>query len=573
MDQVYAMYTSYFGLKEKPFSIAPNPRYLYMSEQHQDALAHLLYGLQEGDGFVLLTGDIGTGKTTLCRSLLEQIPDHVKIAYIFNPKLSALDLLLSICDEFKIPLPNKDSPPSIKQVIDKINLYLLKQHAQGKQCVLIIDEAQNLDIDVLEQIRLLTNLETNSKKLLQIILIGQPELRTLFCKPEMEQLAQRITARYHIGPLSCKELENYLNHRIFIAGGSHRPLFNKGAIKELHKVTRGIPRLINTVADRALLAAYVGMQHEVAKKDIRKSARELLNLTRSPRKISFLNIQTLFHTAVLISCLLVLALVLNDHLKLKPLSFLSHPLVQQDPSAHLIPNDTQLATDTQNSALSVHQARLDHPSEKTDSTPVEISNNQHLLDAQKAVLQRWGITATVTKNTDFCAIAKENWLECLQGEKTLDALIKLNHPAVVELMGQNSKSYHAALNEIKQGHAEIIVGTEIHSMTLAELQQQWTGKFELLWRPPQHYQEISANPDYNSIQTMEWFRTQLALVQRNTMTTQAVYIAPVEKQIKQFQRESGLDPDGLIGPETIIVLTNLLKNSNSPLLTNIREAS
>jgi general secretion pathway protein A len=567
------MYTSYFGLKEKPFSIAPNPRYLYMSEQHQDALAHLLYGLQEGDGFVLLTGDIGTGKTTLCRSLLEQIPDHVKVAYIFNPKLSALDLLLSICDEFKIALPNKDSPPSIKQVIDKINLYLLKQHAQGKQCVLIIDEAQNLGIDVLEQIRLLTNLETNSKKLLQIILIGQPELRTLFCKPEMEQLAQRITARYHIGPLSCKELENYLGHRIYIAGGSHRPLFNKGAIKELYKVTRGIPRLINTVADRALLAAYVGMQHEVVKKDIRKSAHELLDLTRSPRKISFLNTQTLFHLLVLISCLLVLTLILNDHLKLNPLSFLDRPVSQKDPTTYIIPNDARFNTETQHSALSVHPSRLDHAPEKTDTTPVELSNNQLLLDAQQAVLQRWGITATVTKNADFCVIAKENWLQCLQGEKTVDALIKLNHPAVVQLRGENGTSYHAALNEIKQGHAEIIVGTEIHSMTLAQLQQQWTGKFELLWRPPQHAQGVSANPDYHSIQTMEWFRTQLTLAQRNTMTNQAVYIAPVEKQIKQFQRESGLDPDGLIDPETIIVLTNLLKNSNSPLLTKTREAS
>lgn len=564
------MYTSYFGLKEKPFSIAPNPRYLYMSEQHQDALAHLLYGLQEGDGFVLLTGDIGTGKTTLCRSLLEQIPDHVRIAYIFNPKLSALDLLLSICDEFKIILP-KDTHPSIKQIIDKINLYLLKQHTQGKQCVLIIDEAQNLDIDVLEQIRLLTNLETNSKKLLQIILIGQPELRTLFCKPEMEQLAQRITARYHIGPLSCKEIENYLRHRIYIAGGSHRLLFNKGAIKELYKVTRGIPRLINTVADRALLAAYVGMQHEVAKKDIRKSAHELLDLTRSPKKPFFLSARTLFHTLVLISCLLVLALILGDHRNLNPLSFLNRSL--QNPTTYVIPNGTRFTTETQNSALSAHQSRPDHVPEKTNTVPVNILSNQLLFDAQKAVLQRWGITATMTKKADFCAIAKENWLKCLRGEKTLDALIKLNHPAVVKLVGQNNKPYHAVLNEIKQDHAELIVGTEVQSVTLAELQQQWTGKFELLWRPPQQTQELSANPDYNSLQTMEWFRAQLTLIQRNTMTNQAVYIAPVEKQIKQFQRESGLDPNGLIDPETIIVLTNSLENSHSPLLTNTREAS
>lgn len=363
------MYTRHFGLKEKPFSIAPNPRYLYMSEQHQDALAHLLYGLQEGDGFVLLTGDIGTGKTTLCRSLLEQLPDHIEIAYIFNPKLSALDLLLSICDEFKIALPASHTAPSIKQVIDRINLYLLQQHAQGRQSVLIIDEAQNLDADVLEQIRLLTNLETNSKKLLQIILIGQPELRQLFAKPELEQLAQRITARYHIGPLSYPDLQNYVNHRIYIAGGSARPLFSNSALKELHKVSRGIPRLINTIADRAMLAAYVATQHEVTKNNVRKAAHELLDTKYLTRTRHYFNFQTLFQTVVFLSCLaLILAFIADHYFKIDAFKFFNHTTTQQNEkklkSSSLALDTRHFTTAVQHSALSSDQTRTEF--EKTN---------------------------------------------------------------------------------------------------------------------------------------------------------------------------------------------------------------
>src|ERR1017187_9572946 len=221
------MYAPFFGLNQKPFSIAPDPRYLFMSERHREALAHLLYGVTgrggagAGGGFVLLTGDIGTGKTTICRCFLEQIPADCHVAYIFNPKLSVIELLQSICEEFHIVLaPGGSSPPTAKDYIDALNVFLLRSHAAGHSSVLIIDEAQNLAPEVLEQLRLLTNLETHERKLLQIVLIGQPELRAMLARPELEQLAQRVIARFHLDALNASESRQYIQHRLSVAGHS-----------------------------------------------------------------------------------------------------------------------------------------------------------------------------------------------------------------------------------------------------------------------------------------------------------------------------------------------------------------
>ena len=216
------MYQSYFGLVEAPFSIAPDPHYLYMSEHHQEALATLLYGVRGDGGFVLLTGEVGAGKTTICRHLLEQVPEACDLAYIFNPKLTVVELLSSICDEFGIKYPKSNI--SIKLFVGLINDYLLAGHAKGRRAVLIIDEAQNLSVDVLEQMRLLTNLETLQRKLLQIILIGQPELIVMLERPELRQLAQRIVARHHLGSLNKKEVAAYVRHRLDVSG-AQRQLF------------------------------------------------------------------------------------------------------------------------------------------------------------------------------------------------------------------------------------------------------------------------------------------------------------------------------------------------------------
>jgi general secretion pathway protein A len=252
------MYAQYFGLEREPFSIAPDPKFLFMSERHREALAHLMYGVRRsGGGFVLLTGEIGAGKTTVCRALLNQMPKRCNVAYVFNPKLSALELLQTVCEEFHVPVQaSAGDAPTAKDYIDGFNQFLLRTHAVGQNNVLIVDEAQNLEPDTLEQLRLLTNLETDERKLLQIVLIGQPELRELLARPELEQVSQRVIARYHLEALSLRETAGYVRHRMAVAGLVKAMPFSKPAIKRIHERARGVPRRINLLADRALLGAY-----------------------------------------------------------------------------------------------------------------------------------------------------------------------------------------------------------------------------------------------------------------------------------------------------------------------------
>jgi general secretion pathway protein A len=271
------MYAQFFGLAQAPFSIAPDPRYLFMSERHREALAHLLYGVR-GGGFVLLTGEIGAGKTTVCRCFLERIPKRCNVAYIFNPKLTVEELLRTICEEFQVPIEHLGAgAATLKDHVDALNAFLLRMHSIGRNNVLIIDEAQNLSPDVLEQLRLLTNLETHERKLLQIILIGQPELRRMLRRPDLEQLAQRVIARYHLRALDMKETAAYVRHRMSVAGLTTPLPFDRGALKRIHQLSRGVPRRINLLCDRALLGAFATSQARVDVRIVERAAREVFD--------------------------------------------------------------------------------------------------------------------------------------------------------------------------------------------------------------------------------------------------------------------------------------------------------
>jgi len=274
------MYQRYFDLADAPFSIAPDPRYLFLSDKHREALAHLLYGVGDQGGFVLLTGEVGTGKTTLCRSLLQQIPEQTDVAYIINPRQSINQLLQSICDELHIEY---QSGRTSRDLVDDLNAFLLRAHAAGRNTLLIIDEAQNLQVDVLEQLRLLTNLETNEKKLLQLVLLGQPELSELLAKPQLRQLAQRVTARFHLGPLDRAEVGQYIAHRLSVAGCA-KTLFSEAAVTAVYRSSRGIPRLVNQLCDRSLLGVYATNGDTVTRAIAKTSSREvLLQGAASPR--------------------------------------------------------------------------------------------------------------------------------------------------------------------------------------------------------------------------------------------------------------------------------------------------
>lgn len=275
------MYKSFFGIKANPFSIAPDPHFLYMSEGHREALAHLRYGLGEGGGFVLLTGEVGTGKTTVCRCILEQVPEDTNIAFVVNPKLSAQELLATICDELRIEYPETCG---LKILIDRLNAYLLAAHARGQRTVLIIDEAQNLTYEVLEQVRLLTNLETNQERLLQIVLLGQPELQEILAQPELRQVAQRIAARHHLGPLTAAETTAYVWHRLAVAG-MEQSVFALPALDEVYRLSGGTPRMINLVCDRALLGAYGKGVRLVDRSLVREAACQVFGPKVAPRLV------------------------------------------------------------------------------------------------------------------------------------------------------------------------------------------------------------------------------------------------------------------------------------------------
>jgi general secretion pathway protein A len=259
---------------ERPFAITPNPRFVYLSQRHQDAwpICCMASGSGGSGGFVQLTGEVGTGKTTLCRLVLEQVPEHTRIALILNPMLSPPELLRAICVELEIDL--KGAGKSMQKLQDRLNRFLLDRHADGERVVLIIDEAQNMSREALEQVRLLTNLETATDKLLQIILLGQPELRLLLARPELRQLAQRITARYHLDPLNRSETEYYVRHRLAVAGAERCP-FTSDGLKALYKRADGVPRLINIIADRALMAGYAHEMERIGARVVREAAREV----------------------------------------------------------------------------------------------------------------------------------------------------------------------------------------------------------------------------------------------------------------------------------------------------------
>lgn len=530
------MYRKYFGLGEAPFSIAPDPRYLYMSERHQEALAHLLYGISGDGGFVLLTGEIGAGKTTICRCLLEQIPPNCDIAYIFNPKLTVEELLSTICTEFGVAYPAGRT--TVKTFVDNINAYLLDAHARGRQAVLIIDEAQSLSVDVLEQMRLLTNLETNQRKLLQIILVGQPELAEMLARPELRQLAQRIVARYHLGPLAKSEVAAYVRHRLEIAG-AQQPLFPTSLTGRLFSLSQGVPRLINVLCDRALLGAYLQGRERVDRTTLTQAAREVFfqPVSRRRRLLDFFSIWK------------------NPSQVTAPALPVHHPASldkQTAPQPHIVKSagGADLAKLAVTAPSTASSAPLTDDAEWLAAHPRVRSKTV----AYAALFRAWG---AAYRKADTGSQAAQLGLRCHAARGGLDELRDLNRPAILRLRDRKGREFYATLTALDDNTATFDVGVSSQSITTRTLATQWTSDYTMLWRlPPSVRENIWPGERGPAVQ---WLHRQLALAQGTPEVTadDQVFDDVMVSHVKTFQRAHGLIPNGDIGMQTLMRLTSL----------------
>jgi general secretion pathway protein A len=601
------MYAQHFGLSKDPFSIAPDPRFLFMSEKHREALAHLLYGVGGGGGFVLLTGEIGAGKTTVCRAFLEQIPAHCDVAYIFNPKLTVAELLRSVCEEFrvKLPVPANGRDLTIKEHVDALNAFLLAAHAGGRSALLIIDEAQSLAAEVLEQLRLLTNLETHERKLLQIILIGQPELRDMLARPGLEQLAQRVIARYHLRALTAGETVRYVQHRLAVAGGGASVPFEPDAMSRLFQLTGGVPRRINLLAGRSLLGAYAKGQEKVSRSTVEGAAREVFDM-RKPRPSSrgsrtggtldsapassysgrgaagaVMAKPAAWPWALgvavglgLVGGLGVGAWAWRDVIRgADPAATPAGPgaaatapapgasAVTAKPgaggnaaatsaaagagSSGLVPGPRAgagaLAPAVNGAAGAGTAARLDEPAAL-------------LAAAWSDEAQAWRALAVAWKaplaEGDACAAAAQAGLACFRTRGGLAAVRQLDRPGVVTLRARDDapsqSTGYALLVALDEQVATLQTQGRHWRLSPAALATLWRGDFGTLWRTPPGWREAEGAL---AARTRIWVQERLAAAGQTSKATQ-----PLRERIWAYQVAQGLQPDGLAGPMTMMQL-------------------
>ncbi len=531
------MYTSFFGLNEKPFSITPDPRYLFLSERHAEALAHLVYGVNEAGGFIQLTGEVGTGKTTVVRSLLAQAPKHAEIALILNPRMTPAEFLLAICEELGITVPAA-SATSLKDLVDLLSRHLLRAHAEGKRIVLVVDEAQNLSPEVLEQVRLLTNLETETQKLLQIILIGQPELRELLGRTDLRQLAQRITGRYHLDPLSGEEAAAYVRHRLRVAGAT-REILTSSALREVQRLSGGVPRLINIICDRALLGAFTEDRHVASASVVRRAAGEVFGRSIQPAWLPWA-VGSGAAAAAVVSAVLLVPLFWKDS---------PEAAVAKAPASA----PAEPATPPAPPAPSLDQLLAQFPAE---------TNPDHAFNKLFAL---WGLRY-VAGQVDPCTQAQQSGLECLTQRGSLAQLKLFNRPAVLNVVDSQGNGHQVVLAGLDDEHALVDLGGAQREVGIGDLSGSWFGDYVLLWRPAVGGSQPLALGARDA--RVKWLRESLRRVNGLPAEDPASdrYDAALVTQVEDFQRRHRLAVDGIAGVQTQVALDAALNDSTTPFL-------
>jgi general secretion pathway protein A len=558
------MYTSFFGLAEKPFAITPDPRYLYLSERHAEALAHLLYGINESGGFIQLTGEVGTGKTTVVRTLLSRVPHHADVAVILNPRVTPVEFLLTICEELGLEIADADRD-SVKQMVDALNRRLLQAHAAGRRIIVLVDEAQNLSFEVLEQVRLLTNLETPTQKLLQIILIGQPELRDLLDQTELRQLAQRITGRYHLMPLSREETKGYVRHRLRVAGAAEE-IFTPAALTEVHRLSSGIPRVINVACDRALLGAYTQETRRITATLVRRAAGEVYGRRFLPTWLGWMagGVGTLVLSAGLFTAwqlwhVQITALLTSVAVPTRAATVLRHAPtaaaalpVAAPPAALPVSAATVAPAVAAPPLASIHDLLAANSASTTDTA------------AFRRLLSLWG--TAMADDKDPCGHARKSGLACLEQRGSWAQVRALNRPAILTLTDDAGQRHRVVLSALDDKYATLDLGEHNHRVALDDLSRDWFGDFTVIWKPKTlRTRLLSVGMQGDEVR---WLRRSLNALGGGASDPEHadVFDEQLAIAVQNFQREHRLNVDGIAGLQTQVVLDTALAEPGSPML-------
>jgi general secretion pathway protein A len=558
------MYTSFFGLAEKPFAITPDPRYLYLSERHAEALAHLLYGINESGGFIQLTGEVGTGKTTVVRTLLSRVPHHADVAVILNPRVTPVEFLLTICEELGLEIADADRD-SVKQMVDALNRRLLQAHAAGRRIIVLVDEAQNLSFEVLEQVRLLTNLETPTQKLLQIILIGQPELRDLLDQTELRQLAQRITGRYHLMPLSREETKGYVRHRLRVAGAAEE-IFTPAALTEVHRLSSGIPRVINVACDRALLGAYTQETRRITAALVRRAAGEVYGRRFLPTWLGWMagGVGTLVLSAGLFTAwqlwhVQITALLTSVAVPTRAATVLRHAPtaaaalpVAAPPAALPVSAATVAPAVAAPPLASIHDLLAANSASTTDTA------------AFRRLLSLWG--TAMADDKDPCGHARKSGLACLEQRGSWAQVRALNRPAILTLTDDAGQRHRVVLSALDDKFATLDLGEHNHRVALDDLSRDWFGDFTVIWKPKTlRTRLLSVGMQGDEVR---WLRRSLNALGGSASDPEHadVFDEQLAIAVQNFQREHRLNVDGIAGLQTQVVLDTALAEPGSPML-------
>jgi general secretion pathway protein A len=549
------MYTSFFGLSEKPFAITPDPRYLYLSERHAEALAHLLYGINESGGFIQLTGEVGTGKTTVVRTLLSRVPHHADVAVILNPRVTPVEFLLTICEELGLGIAEADRD-SVKQMVDALNRRLLSGHAEGRRIIVLVDEAQNLSIDVLEQVRLLTNLETPTQKLLQIILIGQPELRELLDRTDLRQLAQRITGRYHLKPLSREETKGYVRHRLRVAGATE-DIFTPAALAELHRLSQGIPRVINVACDRALLGAYTQEVKKINAGLVRRAAGEVYGRRFLPTWLGWV-----VGSFGLVALAGTLFLGWQFWLQSSPIFSAARA---PKSAAAARPATTPATAPAAQPVVPAPLATVPAPKLTSVKALLE-ANEANTTDAAafRRLLSLWG--TALSDDRDPCGQAAKAGLSCLEQRGSWTQVRTLNRPAILTLTDERGQRHRVVLSSLDDRTATLNLGEHNEKVSIDDLSRDWFGEFTVVWKPKtSRARSLSLGMQGDEVR---WLRRSLNALGGAAADPEHadVYDQELAIAVQNFQREHRLNVDGIAGVQTQVVLDTALADPSSPLL-------